>query len=541
MKRFADTPIWLRLTGAIWLMLVLAWGGMITWETQATRSIAIDQAEDFSHAVNEMTMAGLTGMMITGTVAQRDVFLDQIKELSAVRDLRVLRGEAVSKAYGPGDASDNGALDDVERAALQSGKAHVALDSTPGLGEHLRVVIPALASENYLGKNCLSCHQVGAGTPLGAVSMRISLEKANAAVASFRNKSILFAFIVSLPVMLIVFLFIRRFVIHPLDEMSAGLAELAKGEGDLTRRLKVASEDEIGRTASLFNRMLATVADLVRQVSSSAAEVSTSARDLSAEAQRVARGSRQQNDQSIEAAAAVEALGSNIGNIASSTESVHQLSRESESRSSAGQQSLDHLIAEVDHVGRAVQHMVESVNAFVDSTTAISSMTREVREIAEQTNLLALNAAIEAARAGEQGRGFAVVADEVRKLAEKSARSAGEIDAITATISGQSEAVRSSLDKGLSHLAASRDAAENVSGVLQAAGSSVAEVRNGLDRIAMATEEQRRATETVAGNIEAIAGMARQNDDTVSRTVEAAGQMQHLADRLQESVSRFRV
>ena len=102
-----------------------------------------------------MTMAGLTGMMITGTVAQRDVFLDQIKELSAVRDLRVLRGEAVSKAYGPGDASDNGALDDVERAALQSGKAHVALDSTPGLGEHLRVVIPALASENYLGKNCL--------------------------------------------------------------------------------------------------------------------------------------------------------------------------------------------------------------------------------------------------------------------------------------------------------------------------------------------------------------------------------------------------
>ena len=132
MKRFADTPIWLRLTGAIWLMLVLAWGGMITWETQATRSIAIDQAEDFSHAVNEMTMAGLTGMMITGTVAQRDVFLDQIKELSAVRDLRVLRGEAVSKAYGPGDASDNGALDDVERAALQSGKAHVALDSTPG-------------------------------------------------------------------------------------------------------------------------------------------------------------------------------------------------------------------------------------------------------------------------------------------------------------------------------------------------------------------------------------------------------------------------
>ena len=128
--------------------------------------------------------------------------------------------------------------------------------------------------------------------------------------------------------MLIVFLFIRRFVIRPARRDVRRTGRTGKGEGDLTRRLKVASEDEIGRTASLFNRMLATVADLVRQVSSSAAEVSTSARDLSAEAQRVARGSRQQNDQSIEAAAAVEALGSNIGNIASSTESVHQLSRE---------------------------------------------------------------------------------------------------------------------------------------------------------------------------------------------------------------------
>ncbi|XLM19613.1 hypothetical protein MKD33_13080, partial [Chromobacterium piscinae] len=106
MRKFSDWPIWLRLTGAIWSCLVLAWGGLIAWETQASRDIAVEQAKDLAHSMNEMTLAGLTGMMITGTVGQRDVFLDQIRELSAVRDLRVIRGDPVNKQFGPGNAGD---------------------------------------------------------------------------------------------------------------------------------------------------------------------------------------------------------------------------------------------------------------------------------------------------------------------------------------------------------------------------------------------------------------------------------------------------
>jgi methyl-accepting chemotaxis protein len=228
MIRFSDTPIWLRLTGAIWLMMVAAFGSMIVWETRVNRDMAIEQAKDFAGTVNEMTMAGLTGMMITGTVAQRDVFLDQIKELSVVQDLEVIRGEAVSRVFGAGGARD-AARDADERLALVEGRATMRVDHDAEHGEHLRVVIPSLASPAWLGKDCIACHQVPQGTPLGAVSMRISLDKANAAVNAFRNQSAMFAALVSIPLIVFIYLFISRFVTRPLDSLNRGARAHCRG------------------------------------------------------------------------------------------------------------------------------------------------------------------------------------------------------------------------------------------------------------------------------------------------------------------------
>ncbi|WP_287880901.1 methyl-accepting chemotaxis protein [Aquitalea sp.] len=542
MKKFSEWPIWLRLTSAIWCCLVIAWSGLIAWETTVSRDIAVSQAKDLASSMNEMTLAGLTGMMMTGTVGQRDVFLDQIKELSAVRELRVIRGDAVSKQFGPGNAGDKAhAADAAEKSALSSGQPFVAIESSPQLGEHLHVIYPARAASNYLGKNCMGCHQVSEGTPLGAVSMRISLEKPYASVAQFRNQSILFAVVASLPLMVVVFLFIRRFVTRPLQAMASGLSELAKGEGDLTRRLEVKHKDEIGKTAGLFNQMLASIADLVRQVGTAAHSVATSSAQLRQGAEKLADGSRAQNGQSQDAAQAVEQLAEHIGDIARHAEQVLIQSDESLQRSQQGRQNLAQLQQEVGQIQQAVEMMSEAETELMQSTSSITSMTQQVRDIAEQTNLLALNAAIEAARAGEAGRGFAVVADEVRKLAEKSALSAREIDTVTSALNNKTEAVRQAVAASLTSLEASHQSAGQVASVLDAASASATSVRNGLRQIVQVTEQQREASQRVTRNIESIAELASTNDAAIQHTVHSAEALEGLAGGLNDSVARFRV
>jgi methyl-accepting chemotaxis protein len=379
------------------------------------------------------------------------------------------------------------------------------------------------------------------GTVLGAVSMKVSLEKVEAAVAAFRWKIVTAALLLSIPLLAFVFLFIRRFVTRPLDEMTGCLHELAKGEGDLTRRLPVHGQDEIGQAAAGFNQMMGAIAALVRRVDESASRVTGAARSLTRDAEEVAGIARRQDQQSAQAATAVESMVERIADIAVSTDRVNQLSQQSLVRSREGQDSLSRLVNEVGHAESAVGEMASSVGQFVTSTAAITTMTQEVREIAEQTNLLALNAASEAARAGEAGRGFAVVADEVRKLAEKSARAAAEIDAVAGQINSQSLAVKTAIDGGLKHLASSRGAVQSVAGVLSGANEAVREVGHGLVEIARATEQQRDSGSAVRAGIDDIARLARDSSRAIGTTTHAAHELDRLAEELQQTVARFRV
>lgn len=537
---FKNLKIWIRLVSAIWLMLIAAWGGMIFWAYQEQESMALTQAHDFANSVHQMTMASLTAMMMTGTISQRGLYLDQIVSANNIQYLKVLRGAAVSQQFGQGMASE-GTNDPLEKQVLADGKAYFQVSEDKQGQRQLIAIIPARAQSNYLGKNCLQCHLVKEGTPLGAVSMKISLEKAAETSRLFTLRILGVAIGLSLPLLLFIYLFIRKVVTKPLRDMTENLSVIAQGEGDLTKRLTVHSQDEFGQAATVFNQVMVKFQQLIQQVREAAFQVSTASGQLTAHALQVADSSRNQSAKSTEFADTIEEMANNISTVSRNAESVKQLSGENLEKSAHGMKSMAALHDTMDAVSATVCDISDAVHAFMDSASAITHTTQEVREIAEQTNLLALNAAIEAARAGEAGRGFAVVADEVRKLAEKSAQSASKIDDITRLISQRSDAVEHTIHEGQHHLALGLTEMNTVSAQLGEASQVVTRVNAGLNEITAATDYQRHASDTAAQHMETIAQLADQNAEAIRQAVQEAEHLEHLARELQSIVNRFKI
>ena len=371
------------------------------------------------------------------------------------------------------------------------------------------------------------------------IAAQVSADEIEAGARHARNLTLLAALVLLCMVGALIYVAARLWIARPLRQAVEVTERLA--QGDLTVRVNAQSQDEVGHLLKTIDEMKRNLVGIVRQVHSSADQVSSAATQLSASADTVAQGSRRQSEAAGAAAQAVQDGSATITSVADTADNVQRLSQASMESSTRGNASLMKMLAELERAGASVRQIASTVGEFMDSAATITAITRQVKEIAEQTNLLALNAAIEAARAGEQGRGFAVVADEVRRLAEKSARSAGEIDAVTSTLSDKSKAVETAIDDGRQSIDSSQGLMQGVVSILSNASEAVLEASEGAERIAGMVKQQAAASADASRAVAGIAQMAEENSAAIQQTAAAAQHMEDLAHSLQFSVSRFRL
>lgn len=340
----------------------------------------------------------------------------------------------------------------------------------------------------------------------------------------------------------IIMIMVSRGILRRLGGEPLAMLEAAHhiANGDLTLQLDVQQGDKTSLLAAIAE-MQTNLRETIAQSSQAADQVTEAARSLAISATQVSQSSAQQSEAASSMAAAVEQVTVSISHVAESAASARSLSEETGSLSTEGKNLVQDTISEINKIADSVALSSDVIHTLGEQSDKISSIVKVIKEIADQTNLLALNAAIEAARAGEQGRGFAVVADEVRKLAERTALSTKEIanmiDAVqhgTQSAVQRMEEARSQVGSGVQMAAKTGDSMARV----QLATHQVVDV---VEDISTALREQSSASTQIAQNVEKIAQMTEENSASISAVSQSADQLERLAVVLKSSVGHFKV
>jgi len=327
---------------------------------------------------------------------------------------------------------------------------------------------------------------------------------------------------------------------RPLLHLESSIRQLESGDGDLTRRLPVETSDEVGRAAASFNAFMDGLQLTIGAVQNEATKVAAESARVTATVTGLSQASARQSESAAAIATAIEVLVAGMESLTTAAQAVKDTSDTSLRHAEEGSAQIERLRQEIDRVRDSVQGIARATDQFVTNSRTITSLTGEVKEIANQTNLLALNAAIEAARAGEHGRGFAVVADEVRGLAEKSGRAASEIDSITQVIRTQSENLEGAVRTGVEVLAESHATLEDVASALRESAAVVDSEHAGIGQINQALAEQKAVGHEISRNLDSISRAVETTSQATRETAESARALETIATKLQSSIGRFK-
>ncbi|QXI40652.1 methyl-accepting chemotaxis protein [Pseudomonas xantholysinigenes] len=342
-------------------------------------------------------------------------------------------------------------------------------------------------------------------------------------------------------VMGLLVLLIARSIARPLQEAVQAMGNIASGESDLTRRLDTHGRDEITHLGEHFNRFNGKLQGVIGQLQGAAHALAESAGHVGDNAGAAQTRSAQQSLQMDQVATAVNEVTYAVQDVAKHAEQAASEMRNAQTQVGHGQQAIHGSLQQIDQLSATIDQAVQVIRELASHSTKIGGVLEVIRSIAEQTNLLALNAAIEAARAGEQGRGFAVVADEVRLLAQRTAQSTAEIQTMIEHLQGQSEAavraIDTSSEASRQTVAQAREAGSSLDAISQALGNLGALNAS----IASATLQQSHVVEEINRNVTETADLSQQTAEAARQSSDAGSALAQLSEELEQLLRQFKV
>ncbi|HBM09816.1 methyl-accepting chemotaxis protein [Pseudomonas sp. Choline-3u-10] len=355
------------------------------------------------------------------------------------------------------------------------------------------------------------------------------------------EQSIIITALIATIVGLAVAYVVMRGIVVPIQQTNAMLKDIAEGEGDLTRRITVTSRDEIGQLGSNFNAFVSKLQNVIGNIAGATAQLATAAEQLSAVTVQTSAGVSNQQHETAQMASAITEMTATSQEVATNTSHAFGAASEADKQAKAGDRVVSATITAINDLAREVEESAAIIGKLRGDSENIGAVLDVIKSIAEQTNLLALNAAIEAARAGEQGRGFAVVADEVRTLARRTQQSTTEIEGLVVTLQGGAEravaAMKLSRERTLATVGQAREAGESLASITRAV-DTILQINT---QIASAAEEQTAVSLEIQCSVINIQQVSEQTSAGAVQTATASTELARLGEQLRGLVGQFRV